>query len=141
MRPRIDCARTALSPRAANCWRATNAAALAHALFEERADAGPDLPLLFRPADRPPCEHEIAERLDPFVRGGTPAPEIEQVHAPLGIEADHDMHRVVAAIGGHRVVGAAVDAKMLARRDILDGAQPLRRALAAAACRVFSVAL
>ena len=48
--------------------------ALAHALFQERTDAGPDLPLLFRPADRLPCEHEIAERLDPSVGSRTPAP-------------------------------------------------------------------
>jgi hypothetical protein len=42
-------------------------AALTHSPCEEWSDAGPDLALFLRPADRPPRQHEVAECLDPFV--------------------------------------------------------------------------
>ena len=111
MRPRIDCARTALSPRAANGWRATKARRSRMRRSEERADAGLDLPALLGPADRLPLQHEVAERLDPLVRRRLLAPQVEQVHAALRVEADHHMHGVVAAAGAHRVIGGAVGAQ------------------------------
>ena len=120
MRPRIDCARTPLSPRVANCSRATNA--LRSRMRRSRNGPTPDLicpcssaqPIGFHCSTRSQnaSTHSFDARL--------PAPEVEQVHPPFGIEADHHMHGVVAAVRGHRIVGAAVDAQMLARRQLLD---------------------
>ena len=97
--------------------------ALADAPVEKRADTEFYLPGLFRPADRLPSQHKVAERLDPFVRRRLLAPQLEQVHAPLRIEADHHVHGVVAAAGSHGVVGGAVGAQV--RRNPLGDAKPV----------------
>jgi hypothetical protein len=78
--------------------------------IEKRTNAGPDLPLLLGPLGRLPFLYEIAEGLDPFVCCGLLAPEVEEVHAALWIEAHHCMNRKVAAVRGDGIIAAAIDA-------------------------------
>ena len=100
MRPRMDCARTALSPRLTDCVGVT----LDCAALEERAHARNDLPVLLGPERRPPFFHQIAPSLDPDIGRFLASPEIEQIHAVLGVDADNDVHRVIAPMRGDGVV-------------------------------------
>jgi hypothetical protein len=77
---------------------------LDRAALEERAHARNDLPVLLGPERRPPFFHQIAPSLDPDIGGGLATPEIEQIHAVFRVDADNDVHRVVAAIRGDGVV-------------------------------------
>src|SRR5690606_16309950 len=52
-------------------------APLQHTLDEEWPNAALDLPCLFSPADRLPFQNQVTECLDPHIRRGLPAPEIE----------------------------------------------------------------
>jgi hypothetical protein len=51
-----------------------------------------------------PFFHQIAPSLDPDIGGRLTPPEIEQIHAVFWVNADNDVHRVVAAIRGDGIV-------------------------------------
>jgi len=82
-------------------------------------------PVLLGPERRPPFFHQIAPMLDPDIGGRLAPPEIEQIHAVFGVDADNDVHRVVAAIRGDGVVRSAIDIERLARRVARVGVKPL----------------
>ena len=109
IRPRIDAALVALSPRVGNCSR------WIHALrsIERRSMNGPmpDVIWVFSSAQKlgRPFQHEIAIRLDPLPRIRLLPPKIEQEHPVLVVDSDHHVDRIVAAVGRHRVVGSAID--------------------------------
>ncbi len=78
MRPRIDCARTALSPRVGKTRRATKA----WRSRIRRSRKGP-MPARIWPVSSAQSvgfhnPHEIAERLNPGIRGSLATPQIEQ---------------------------------------------------------------
>jgi hypothetical protein len=98
--------------------------ALALAPIEIRTHPGADLPSLLGPAERLPGDNQIAERLDPPVRCCLLTPEIEEVHAALGIEPDDDVHRIVAAICRDSIIRSAVDAQRPAVGDGVGVPQP-----------------
>src|SRR5258708_18699421 len=74
------------------------------AALEKRAHAGNDLPVLLGPERRLPLSYHIAPSLDPDIGGCLAPPEIEQIHAVFRVDADNDVHCVVAAMRGDGVV-------------------------------------
>ena len=131
-------ARTALSPRAANCSRATNAE---RSRSTVQGTAEPDLicpcPSARRSASMRRTRSQSASTHGPAAARG--ARDRADTCAPR--RRGPPPHPPLVAIGGHRVIGAAVDAKVLARQHILDGAPPLHRALAAASSTALRVSL
>src|SRR5262249_58738262 len=82
-------------------------------LGEEGAAPAENLPLLEGPESRPPALHEIAPFLDPFVRGGLLAPQVEHIEVAVWIDANDDVTGVVAAAGRDREIAAAIDVQSL----------------------------
>ena len=81
--------------------------------LEERPDAGADLPLFFRPLAWFPFLGQAAECFDPFIGCRLLSPEIEQIHMPVRINTNHDMHSVIATVCGYRVVTRPINSERL----------------------------
>src|SRR5690606_31959371 len=96
-------------------------APLQHALDEEWSNAALDLPRFFSPANGLPLQNQATECIDPNIRRGLPAPEIEQIHAAFWIEPNHHMHGVVATARRDGVVRAAIDEHLLVGRKLIYG--------------------
>ena len=115
MRPRIDAALVALSPRVGNCSR------WIHALrsIERRSINGriPDVIWVFSSAQK--LGRHSSTRSQYASTHSRGSAKIEQQHALLVVDPDHHVHRVVAAIRRHRIVGSAIDREKLGR--VIDG--------------------
>ena len=61
---------------------------------------------------------QLSKRSNPHVARSLPPPEIEPIHPPVGVEAHHHMHRVVAAFRAYHqyrnVCGMRLDCSVVA---------------------------
>src|SRR6188508_3798485 len=70
---------------------------LARAALDVGTDAAEDLPALFSPAERAVVLDQAAPAVDPDIGRHALAPDIEQPRPIVGIDADDDVHGVIAA--------------------------------------------